>query len=177
MRVLISIGSNLEPRHHLAVALAALEARYGSVTTSPVYESAAVGFDGPPFLNLVAAFDTAEAVGTTAGALRRIEDECGRDRSGPRFSSRTLDLDILLHGDTVGEVDGVRLPRDEILTAPFVLRPLADVAPQMCHPADGRSFATLWRERGAAIGGGRLRRVEPLGRAALDRGGVVAARP
>ena len=70
-RVYVGVGSNLEPERHVAAALKAMRARFPGLLTSPVYASAAEGFDGPPFLNLVVAFDTEEAPETVQRALAR----------------------------------------------------------------------------------------------------------
>lgn len=141
----ISLGSNQERERSIRAAVAALAEQFGRLRLSPVYESAAEGFAGDPFLNLVAGFDTVLGVGELRAHLRAIEAANGRERAGPRFAPRTLDLDLLTYGDEVGEIDGYRLPRDEILTYAFVLGPLADVAPHERHPCDGRTYSTLWK--------------------------------
>nr|MBP6457590.1 2-amino-4-hydroxy-6-hydroxymethyldihydropteridine diphosphokinase [Pseudoxanthomonas sp.] len=75
-----------------------------------------------------------------------LEDAHGRDRSGPRFSDRTLDIDIVLYDDLVLQGPGnLRLPRDELKHA-FVLLPLVDIAPEAVEPRSGRTLAALWRE-------------------------------
>jgi 2-amino-4-hydroxy-6-hydroxymethyldihydropteridine diphosphokinase len=144
-RCWVSLGSNRERERSIRAAVAALAERFGRLRLSPVYESAAEGFAGDPFLNLVAGFDTALGVGDLRAELRAIEAANGRERAGPRFAPRTLDLDLLTYGDQVGEIDGYRLPRDEILTYAFVLGPLADVAPRERHLCDGRTYSELWR--------------------------------
>lgn len=146
MKVFLGLGSNQEPEFHIARALDALYLQFGELRISPVYESAAVGFDGANFLNLVVAIETSLLVKDLLQALRTIENDNGRDRSAPRFSGRTLDIDILLYGDAVGEVDGVTLPRPEILTNAFVLRPLADLAADLRHPQSNQTFGDLWRD-------------------------------
>ena len=143
-RVYVSLGSNIEPARHVRAALEALNQRFGEQLLSPVYESVAVGFEGDNFLNLVSAFDTDEDVHAVAAGLNDIETRLGRVRSGPRFSARTVDLDLLLYDDLVLEEPGLVLPRPEILHNAFVLRPLADIAPSLRHPTDGRSMAELW---------------------------------
>jgi 2-amino-4-hydroxy-6-hydroxymethyldihydropteridine diphosphokinase len=77
--------------------------------------------------------------------LRAIEEAHGRLRDGPKFSSRTLDIDLLTLGDQVVHAGKLELPRDEILKYAFVLRPLADVAPEERHPLVGRSYRELWQ--------------------------------
>lgn len=139
----ISLGSNLDPEHHLRAALTGLAARFGEVRCSSWYRSEAVGFDGPAFVNLVASVETELGAGDLVRAFRGIEDECGRDRRQPRFSSRTMDIDLLLLGDLHGDVDGVSLPRDEVAEAAFVLVPLLELAPDLTNPVTGQAYAEL----------------------------------
>lgn len=143
-RVYLGVGSNIDREKNIRGALHALEELYGDVLISPVYESDAVGFDGDPFYNLVVAIDTDKTVGELATELRAIEEAWGRDRRSPKFSSRTLDIDILTWGNACGEVDGVSLPRDEILKHAFVLKPLADLAGNDRHPETIRPYAEHW---------------------------------
>lgn len=144
-RVYVGIGSNQERELRIREAVAALRAEFGELELSPVYNSAAVGFDGSDFLNLVAAFETDLAVETVAAAFRRIEDNLGRDRSLPKFASRPIDLDILLFGAQVIELPGIRVPRAEIVENAFVLKPLQDIAPERAHPETGEIFTALWQ--------------------------------
>lgn len=143
-RVYLSLGSNIEREKYLRAAVAALESRYGMLLISPVYESEAVGFSGDNFFNLVVGLDTEKTVGVLASELRALEEAHGRDRQAPKFSARTLDIDILTYGNACGEIDGVRLPRDEILKNAFVLEPLADIAANDRHPETVRTFAEHW---------------------------------
>lgn len=144
-RVYISIGSNIDPANNIRAAVAALHQRYAPLTISSVYESEAVGFDGDNFLNLVVGFDSDETVEQVAAALHDIEDSYGRDRSGPRFSSRTVDLDLLLYDQLVVEQDKLQLPRDEISKNAFVLLPLFELAPEYHHPVLNKTIAELWQ--------------------------------
>nr|MBX2859401.1 2-amino-4-hydroxy-6-hydroxymethyldihydropteridine diphosphokinase [Cellvibrionaceae bacterium] len=114
-------------------------------STSSVYESEAVGFEGDHFFNLVARIETDIAVGKLYQGLRKIEDAAGRDRSQARFSSRSLDIDILTYDNLHGTFDGIRLPREEILHNAFVLQPLAELAPEDIHPAKQLSYRQLWQ--------------------------------
>ncbi|RLT94218.1 2-amino-4-hydroxy-6-hydroxymethyldihydropteridine diphosphokinase [Ketobacter sp.] len=145
-RVYLSLGSNIDRERYIRAGLAALEAAFGGLTVSPVYESEAVGFDGDPFYNLVVGIETHLGVGALQRVIKAIEDDHGRIRSGPKFSPRTLDIDILTYDDWVGEVEGVVLPRDEVLKNAFVLLPLADVAGEELHPQVQRTYADLWAE-------------------------------
>lgn len=142
--VYLSLGSNIDREKHLSAGLDTLVEAFGDLRMSQVYESEAVGFDGDNFYNLVAAIKTDLSVGELALRLRQIEDDNGRLRSGPKFSARTLDIDILTYDDLAGEVDGVKLPRGEILKNAFVLLPLSELAPDALHPLAGKTFQQLW---------------------------------
>lgn len=145
-RVYLSLGSNINRAANIRSGLDALATRFPGMALSPIYESEAVGFDGEPFFNLVARIDTELAVGALADLLRDIEAAHGRVRGEKKFASRTLDIDILTYGDAVGTIEGVELPRDEILRHAFVLKPLADLAPDEPHPQNGRSYGEIWRD-------------------------------
>lgn len=145
--VFLSLGSNIDAEKNITAALDALHADFGELIISSVFESEAVGFSGDNFYNLVVAIDTELSVGELSQHLKAIEDANGRARSGPKFSGRTLDIDILTYGDLVGVVDGVELPRAEILTNAFVLWPLSEVAlPEASHPSVGLSYTQLWHD-------------------------------
>lgn len=143
VRVFVGAGSNIEPRANLEAACTALTDRYPDLELSPVYESLAEGFSGPPFLNLVVSFRTPETPEEILEVLADLETRAGRDRSRGKFSSRTLDLDLLLHGDRVDPA--LKLPHPDIQRYAFVLRPLADLAPDLRHPVTGLAVADLWR--------------------------------
>lgn len=139
--VSLSLGSNIDRYRHINAGLQALEQVFGSVLCSPVYESAAVGFDGSPFLNLVAIIETDKALPELVAVLKQIEDDHGRDRSSPKFSARTLDIDVVTYGDAHGQVDGIELPRDELFKHRFVSQPLADIWPERQVPGRNTTFA------------------------------------
>ena len=143
--VLLSLGSNVEPERHLRAALEELRARFGALTVSPAYRTAAVGFDGAHFINNAVMLQSDDTLVALEAWLHALEDRHGRDRSGPRLSDRTLDVDVVFHGDAVlRDGEQVRLPRPELKHA-FVLKPLADIAPDFIDPLSGRSLAGLWR--------------------------------
>ncbi|MDH5408570.1 MAG: 2-amino-4-hydroxy-6-hydroxymethyldihydropteridine diphosphokinase [Gammaproteobacteria bacterium] len=145
-QVYVSIGSNIEPARHIKLAIAALHEYYGKLDISSVYESEAVGFEGDNFLNLVVAYQTDQDVDKANQTLHEIEDRYGRERNGPRFSARSIDLDLLLYDDLVLQQDKLILPREEILQNAFVLWPLAEIAPDVIHPVEQVSMSQLWEQ-------------------------------
>jgi len=150
-RAYLSLGSNLEPQAHLRAALVELRQRFGEIVVSPAYRFAAVGFAGPDFLNLAVGIETDLDASSLNDWLHALEDRQGRRRDVPRFSSRTLDIDIVLFGDQVIDGPGhLQVPRKELQES-FVLQPLADIAPAAMHPTLKRTIAELWRA-GAANG-------------------------
>ena len=141
--VFVSAGSNIDPRANLEAAWRALKQHYGDLELSPLYRSPAEGFSGPDFLNLVAGFRTEESPGEIRKRLAELEARAGRDGSGGKFSSRTLDLDLLLYGDRIDA--SLKLPHPDIERYAFVLKPLADLAPDLRHPVTGATIAKLWQ--------------------------------
>ena len=104
-------------------------------------------YAGVQFTRLVV--DFADELEASARAvydwLHAVEDANGRDRSGPRFSDRTLDIDVVYYGDLVVEGPGhLRIPRPELRHA-FVLKPLADIAPEFIDPVRGLSLRQMWQ--------------------------------
>lgn len=145
----LSLGSNQRPEYHLAQACAALTARFPGLRLSRAYRTPAVGFDGPDFVNAGAVIETDLDVRALNTWLHALEDAHGRDRSGPRFGDRTLDIDIVLFDALVVDdpVGHLRLPRPELRHA-FVLRPLAEIAPERIEPCSGHTLAELWAASG-----------------------------
>lgn len=145
-RIYISIGSNVEPARHVRLAITALHEYYAELIISSVYESEAVGFAGDNFYNLVVGYDTEQSVDEVNRILHEIEDRYGRDRKTPRFSARTIDLDLLLYDDLILQQDKLVLPREEILQNAFVLWPLAEIAPDVMHPVERKTMSLLWEQ-------------------------------
>ena len=142
----LSLGSNLAPEDNLRSAFAALRERFGRVVASAVYRFPAVGFDGPDFLNAAVVIESDIDPFALNDWLHALEDAHGRDRSGPRFGDRPLDIDIVFYDDLVLEGAGhLQLPRDELKHA-FVLKPLAEIAPEFVDPRSGRTLAALWAD-------------------------------
>lgn len=142
----IGIGSNVEPEAHVRRVLRELRERFGQLQVSPAYGSPAVGFEGDDFLNLVIGLDTDLSPEQLLQELRALEDAHGRDRTAPKFGPRPLDLDLLTYGDLTGQVAGKQLPHPDIQKYPFVLRPMAELAPDALVPGTTETFSGL-RER------------------------------
>ncbi|KHF24088.1 2-amino-4-hydroxy-6-hydroxymethyldihydropteridine diphosphokinase [Solemya velum gill symbiont] len=145
-RIWLSIGSNIERELHITEALSQLESELGKAILSPYYESPAEGFEGPDFINLVAGYDTDKRPAELIKLFNSIESGLGRTRTEKKFSSRTIDIDLLTYGDQVIEVMGKQLPRDDILKYSFVLKPLADVAADEVHVLTGKTYQQHWDE-------------------------------
>jgi 2-amino-4-hydroxy-6-hydroxymethyldihydropteridine diphosphokinase len=140
----IGIGSNVERDKNIRSGIAQLKQQGTELMISSVYESRAYGFDGDNFYNLVIGLETETSSLVLTGILREIEDRHGRTRNEPRFSSRTLDLDLLLYGDMICHDERLNLPRPDILTCAFVLGPLAEIAGHIRHPESGIMISEIW---------------------------------
>ena len=142
--VYIGLGSNIDAEAHLRDAVSALRERFGEVELSDVYRSPPLGFEGEDFLNLVARFSTETAPGELLDYFETLHERAGRVRGRDRYMSRPLDIDLLLYGDVVDPEPPLRLPRCDILEHSFVLRPLAELAPDLVHPVTGLSIGSHW---------------------------------
>lgn len=148
--VFLGIGSNESPEKNLRLAIMELGSRYGELQLSSVYESAAVGFDGADFLNLVVRLQSEDSPLAICHEIELIHNLAGRIRGGDKWESRPLDIDLLLYNDLVKDDRPVRVPRDDILQYSFVLRPLAEIAPDQLHPVTGKTLLEHWQEFDAA---------------------------
>ena len=143
--VYVGLGSNIDPEGNLHLGIRALRRRYGEVRCSAVYRSGAVGFEGEDFLNLVASFESEESPWAICDEIEAIHNLAGRNRNGGKWESRPLDIDLLLYNDRVIDERPVRIPREDILEYSFVLRPLAELVPDLVHPVTGRTMLEHWQ--------------------------------
>ena len=142
--VYVAAGSNVDAVRHLKLALRELRQLYPALAVSPAYRNKAVGFAGDDFVNLVVGFRTSLSPAQVREQLQNVEAACGRARDAPKWAPRTMDLDILLFGDRVGNEPGLVLPRPDLLRRPYMLKPMADIAPQVVHPVAGKTMRELW---------------------------------
>ncbi|SFV76243.1 2-amino-4-hydroxy-6-hydroxymethyldihydropteridinepyrophosphokinase [hydrothermal vent metagenome] len=139
----INIGSNQNRRWNISAAIKALELAFTDLIISSVYQSPAEGFNGDDFYNVGVNAQTDLSVEDTADTLREIEQNQGRDRTQPKFSSRKIDLDLVLYDQVIDE--RVNLPRDDILKYAFVLAPLTELNAGLIHPVEQQSYQLLWQ--------------------------------
>ena len=145
VRAFVGLGANLgDARNALAAAVQALAALPDTtqVQRSPLYRSAPVDSSGPDYLNAVVSMRTALAPQVLLGELQRIEITHGRERPY-RNAPRTLDLDLLLYGDEVIDSEILTVPHPRAHQRAFVLRPLADLAPDTVVPGRGPVLGLL----------------------------------
>ena len=144
----LGLGSNVNAENHIRAGIDALRGDFETVSLSPIYSSKSVGFSGNDFINLVARISTGLSPVALRQYLRKLEDHYGRKRDVPKFSDRSLDIDILLYDDLVLMSPMLEIPRAEILKFSHVLKPLADLDPDLIHPVKLRTMADLWKSSG-----------------------------
>ena len=148
-KVFLGIGTNLGDReNNLRAAIMKIEEYIGRVlNSSSLYETAPWGFNAEnDFLNMVVKVETLHS---PSGLLKRvlmIESILGRERNQDRYSSRVIDIDILLYDDLVIYVKGLKIPHRLMHERKFVLVPLCELAPDMIHPVLEKSMRVLLEE-------------------------------
>ncbi|HKJ17388.1 MAG TPA: 2-amino-4-hydroxy-6-hydroxymethyldihydropteridine diphosphokinase [Xanthomonadales bacterium] len=143
--VYLGLGSNVHARENIASGIDALDKALSNLELSPAYRTRAIGFDGDDFINLVARGNTSMQPLELKSWLNDLENRHGRTRDVPKFSDRTLDIDILLFDDLWTRLPGLEIPRPEIEEFAHVLKPLADLAPNLIHPATGITLNEIWQ--------------------------------
>ncbi len=147
--VYISLGSNLGHRlAQLQEAIMHLGRKLGTVTNvSSVYESPAWGFEGEDFLNACISLETNLSAEEVLVRILAVESSMGRERKREAgYVSRIIDIDILYYADTVIESEMLQLPHPQLHKRKFVLKPLADIAPQFYHPQLQKDTRNLLQE-------------------------------
>lgn len=123
MKYFLSIGSNIEATKNIDSAIKELDLIFSNINKSSTYQTKAVGFEGDDFLNLVVSGDSSLNFDELNLKLKKIEDMTGRNRNAPKFSARTLDIDIVLQTDE----DEIIFESDEIEKYDFVSNPLKEL--------------------------------------------------
>ena len=123
MKYFLSIGSNIEATKNIDFAIYELGLILSNIEISSYYKNRAVGFEGDDFINLVIAGDSSLGFEELNINLKKIEDSSGRNRSAPKFSARTLDIDIVLQIDD----DEIIFESEEISKYDFVSKPLKEL--------------------------------------------------
>ncbi len=148
-KVYLSLGSNLGNRRlHLQEGIFGLNQRLGKVLqVSSLYENAAVGFKGDDFLNACILVETTKNPQEVLQTLLALEAASGRTRSTDgTYLSRTLDLDLLYYNDLVLDEESLTIPHPRLQERSFVLKPLADIAPQFYHPVFKKDTRNLLQQ-------------------------------
>lgn len=138
MRAYVGLGGNIGDRElHLQRALELLAAEPGIevVAVSSFRETDPVGYlDQPPFLNAACAVETDLSPSELLRRLLAVEQALGRERTGPRFGPRTIDLDLLLYGSEAVDEPGLTVPHPRLAERRFALEPLAELDPELRLP-------------------------------------------
>ncbi len=138
----MGLGGNIGDRRgylERALALLAEEPGVEVVAVSSFRETDPVGYlDQPPFLNAACAVETELPPRELLERLLAIERRLGRERAGPRFGPRTIDLDLLLYGDAVVEEPDLTVPHPRLAERRFTLEPLAELDPALALPGGRR---------------------------------------
>jgi 2-amino-4-hydroxy-6-hydroxymethyldihydropteridine diphosphokinase len=131
----VGLGSNLGDRERLIREAAVL---IGAVRLSTVIETQPWGHENQPmFLNAVAELETPLTPRQLLDHLLDVERRLGRERIGPQWGPRTIDLDLLLFGDETIDQPGLVVPHPRLTEREFVLKPLAELVPTLKIPGDG----------------------------------------
>ena len=140
----LNIGSNQDRRKNIRSALDQLDIFFEKIKVSSLFESPSEGFEGKDFYNVGVNVETNKNASEVLDILHKIEDSLGRNRSVPKFSSRIIDLDLVIYDDMIDEK--INVPRKDILKYAFVLAPLLELNPDGIHPEKGVSYLNLWEE-------------------------------
>ena len=123
MKFYLSLGSNINSEANIILAIEKLQKILDNSEYSSVHQTKAEGFEGDDFLNLVMSGDSELSFDDLNKKLKDIEDEAGRNRDAPKFSARTLDIDIVLQVDD----EEIIFESDEVAKYSFVSEPLKEL--------------------------------------------------
>jgi 2-amino-4-hydroxy-6-hydroxymethyldihydropteridine diphosphokinase len=135
-RILISIGSNIQPEKHIPAAVSRLAERFGPIRISNVYETHPIGTSGNNFLNLAVEIHSGLPIEELKNEfLRKFETQLGRIRTANKFESRTIDLDIVVYHGNVIDLD--------LFKYAHLAVPVAELAPDIFDPEQQHTLAEL----------------------------------
>ena len=140
----LNIGSNQNRRTNIRLAIKALEQYFSNIVLSSLFESPSEGFKGNDFYNVGVNVETHKSASEVIHFLHQIEDSLGRNRELPKFSSRIIDLDLVLYDDLIDEK--LNIPRKDILKYAFVLAPLFELNPEGVHPEKKVLYSSIWKD-------------------------------
>ncbi len=141
----LALGSNIRPEENLARAVTLLAERFPDLAVSSAWQSPpADGSDQPDYLNAAVRIRTdLTPEELLAGVIAPIERQLGRRRTADKFAPRTIDIDLALYDERVGEYSGKRLPHPDILTMAHTALPLAELSPEVRHPETGEPLRAI----------------------------------
>lgn len=141
----LGIGSNIDPEANIKQALKLLELEFGPLKKSAIYKNPAVGFSGPNFLNMVVAFEADLSFFQLQSILQQIETKIGlTPENKQKFTSRIIDIDLLLAGKIIFYSEDLNIPRQGITQYPFILKPLLDITPDLINPLNDQPYREIW---------------------------------
>lgn len=153
--IYFSLGSNLGNKlYNLQRAALLLQKELGIILDiSEVYKSPSWGFEGEDFLNVCLSIETQFTASEVLRIILKVEQEMGRKRTaGEGYKSRNIDIDLLYYGSEIIKTDELTVPHPQMHLRRFVLKPLADIAPQFYHPELGKDTRNLLQECKDTIG-------------------------
>lgn len=145
-RIYLSLGSNIQAETHILQGLDALAKQFGELILSPAVESEPVGFVGDNFINLMAVIHTDLPLKTLSQQLRQIEFDYGREINAPKFSGRTLDIDVVMVDRLEGAHEGLTLPRKDLFEHGYMLYPMSLMEPELVPPGQNLTTEQLWQD-------------------------------
>ncbi len=159
--IYLGIGSNIAPQANIKQALDLLEIEFGPLQESPIYKNPAIGFSGPSFLNMVIAFESELSIFEIQKKIQQIETTIGIDPDNKqKFTSRIIDIDLLLAGEVIFNSDTLNIPRPGITQYPFILKPLLDVTPDLIDPLSGIPYSEIWTKIGNTVDAHEMEKVD-----------------
>jgi 2-amino-4-hydroxy-6-hydroxymethyldihydropteridine diphosphokinase len=141
----LGIGSNINKVENIQSCLNYFSSSFKYCHISSIYQSPSYGFSGNDFYNLVVKIKTCFDLYALKKWLMTVEDIHGRDRKQLRYSNRTLDIDILFFNREVSDNCNIKIPRPEILTQAYVIKPMLDLVKNFVHPETGIDLNEHWK--------------------------------